>query len=369
MFDDDSTNGARDTGTEGTAPTSESRARQQKRKLEYQLHQSKQRSRDEHLPSFAREDLETGEAVHSDNDFKFRTATRGARKREKGPGQLKVCDDFLVNGSVQSDEMSFGSDIILEVAQQQCVEEKEEYKTETKASPGWFRRGTNSTFGLFNFGRNRRGNPAEVTQITRSTRRGRNPKKSCDCVDDDGDEEPETILLGQAGKNEDGNSPTYDAMDRNRPPRLDLRELFPDSASKVDAQIETPSVNHTVQNSVVGQAELDRYTTTASRGNRCEEEQPLHTVRQFKSESSISHKQADPPTASEHRRALLEILDALSPKSGIERKKASIRRQRRKKVTFREETMTFPVNENSEIVGSIRNDGDNQVELQWGHVI
>ena len=369
MFDDSASNGTRGTDTEQMAPTNESRARQQKRKLENQLYQSKQRSHGESLSSFLNDDSETGDVVSRENDVQFRSDSRGAERRTnrraKGTAHLKAIDDLPDYGSVQSNEMSMGSDMILEVTKLES-EDAIEKKNAAKASIGWFRRGKGTKYGLLNFGRKRRGNPEAATQSTRSPLRFRHRKKKSDISDDDSDEEPETVLLGQAEMKDDGNSPTNGAKDRNRPPRLDLRELCSNYDSTLDAQIETPLAQRPVGN----QAEPDRYASANRSNHREEEEQPLRNVRQSKSQSSNSHKQGDPPTASEHRRALMEILDAVSPTSHmLERKKASIRRQRPRKVSFRDETITFPVNDNSEIVGSIRNDGDNQVELQWGHVI
>lgn len=193
-------------------------------------------------------------------------------------------------------------------------------------------------------------------------------------TDEEDNDQSEKILLGGGDKNRDenlGNSRGAGIIGlKQRPPMLDLEDLDGSDDTENDEDVECPLMTHPLpsrnqegmqmtygRDMLYGQDPDGFELTTHNRRQR--------TVQVPSDLYQSSSQYDDPPTASEHRRSVFARKQA---KKSALRKKDSPRRTEAERVTFYDQSMEFPVNEDAVILGST-DTNDSQLELEWGNMI
>lgn len=344
-----------------------STARQRKRTIELQVQQSRERSNRNTPWPPSEDDLELKELSI------------------QPPTQRSVQLSEVHDSSV-SDESNDAADMILDVTTRDENEDDDSKNEQERqaSSRGWFG-------GFFRFGR-RKGRTLRQRPV-----RMLSPQSSdSPSQDSKHNEGPDTTLL-QVERNSNDEEAPRTMENRSRPPRLDFAEWDHDDAGDgtlEDGGIETllnghpsPSTTHSgmILDTSEDQVEPDGFELTSRRTTkkRIKHQDDPNAVLLKQSDVSDSRLFEDPPTASDHRRAILgsRDLQQLPQGSGSTTTATTTTTTTKRKKSKRQQyhlqrwnsphgtSMALPVDENSEILQSVGKDRDGAVELEWAHVI
>jgi hypothetical protein len=126
--------------------------------------------------------------------------------------------------------------------------------------------------------------------------------------------------------------------------------LGADDDFMAETPVETPLTEFPIPSSAGGQAEPDGYALTSR--NKRKVEQHLQQRSNSQPESSDNCRQGDPPTAAEHRQAMLAARRR-GLRSGM-KSKENVPRKRLHRVSFHQEATAIPVEQNiGTVEGSI----------------